>query len=269
MQNLQNLFILFLALKLNICNEETISINNNSQSISNTFINSSIYSNKKRNLLLGVIERYSFNDILPFFKSLIISNFYNCDIVMFVRKVSPTLIKYLKNIGVIVYEIAEKYRNFSVIRLRWKLYINFLKEKKNDYNLVLSIDVRDTFFQKDVFKYYENYNQSFLGIAIEDGTLNDKYNKRWIIGFVGEEKHKIIQNERIICAGSIWGTLDKFLELANIIWENLLTNFKTTDQGIVNYLFYYEKIFKDNIIKSDNYGPIMTIRLTDSKKNKF
>ena len=261
-----NLLILFLFIKLNICNEVTFKININNQNTNNKFIDKTLYSNKKKNVLLGVIRGYSLNTILPFFKSLILANFHNCDIVMFVKSVSPSLVNYLKNIGVIVYEIREKYKNFSVVKLRWKVYMDFLNEKKNEYNLVLSTDVRDTFFQKDVFRYYENYyNKSFLGIAIEDGTLNEEFNKRWIIDFVGEEKYKLIQNKRIICAGTIWGTLDKFLELSKILWEKLLINLQTTDQGIANYLFYYEKIFNDCIIRSDNYGPIMTIRLTDSK----
>ena len=260
-----HLLILFLVLKLNICNEETIKININDQNGNNNLINKALYLNKKKNLILGVIRRYSFNTILPFFKSLLHANFHNCDIVMFVKSVSPTLIDYLKNIGVIVYEITEKYKNFSVVKLRWKLFMDFLMKRKNEYNLILSIDVRDSFFQKDIFSYYENYNKSFLGIAIEDGTLNEEFNKRWIIDFVGEEKYKIIQNERIICAGTIWGTLDKFLELSKILWEKLIIHLKTYDQGIVNYLFYAEKLFNDCIIKSDNYGPIMTIRLTDSK----
>lgn len=260
-----HLLILFLVLELNICNEETIRININNQSRNNNSINKTLYYNKKKNLIFGVIKRYSFTTIIPFFKSLLHANFHNCDIVMFVKSISPTLINYLKNIGVIVYEITEKYKNFSVVKLRWKLYMNFLMKKKDEYNLILSADVRDTIFQKDIFKYYENYNKSFLGIAIEDGTLNEEFNKRWIIDFVGEEKYKIIQNERIICAGTIWGTLDKFLELSQILWEKLLISPKTYDQGIFNYLFYHEKIFNDCIIKSDNYGPIMTIRLTDSK----
>ena len=46
--------------------------------------------------------------------------------------------------------------------------------------------------------------------------------------------------------------------------EKLLINNKNIEQ-IANYLFYYEKIFKDCIVKSDNYGPIMTFGITESK----
>ena len=264
-----NIFIILLAFKLNICGDKIFQNKSNDQNSNITLINRNLYSyknlNKNKNLILGIIETYSINTILPFFKSLIHANFQSCDIIMFVRNVSQMLINYLKSVGVFVYEIPEGYKNFPVVKMRWKIYLDFLNGKKNEYDLVLSADVRDTFFQKDVFQYYENHTKPFLGIAIEDGTLNEEYNKKWIIDFVGEEKYKIIQNERIICAGSILGTSDKFLELARIFWENLLINFQTTDQGILNYLFYDEKLFKDCIVKSDNYGPIMTIGLTESK----
>ena len=39
-------------------------------------------------------------------------------------------------------------------------------------------------------------------------------------------------------------------------------NKNSTDQGIGNYLFYYEKVFNGSFIKSDNYGPVMTIGRT-------
>ena len=192
---------------------------------------------------------------------------------MFVRNVSKTLINYLKGLGVLIFEISPKYKYIPIINLRWKIYFDFLKKNKNTYNLVFSADVRDTFFQKDIFSYYQNY-KPFLGIAIEDGTLNEKKNRKWIIDIIGAEKHKKIQNERIICIGSLWGTLDKFIEFSKIFWKKLVEINYSIEQGICNYLFYYEKIFNDCIVKSDNYGPVMTIGLTnisrlifDSKNN--
>ena len=157
------------------------------------YLNSTQRSVNKRNVILGIIEKYSVNHILLFFKSFLRANFDNCDMVIFVRNVSQTLIKYLKSIGVFVYEISDEYKNVRIINLRWKMYSDFLKEKKNDYNLVFSADIRDTIFQKDVFKYYEN-NKNFLGLALEDGTLNETINKKWIISYAGPEKHKYIMN---------------------------------------------------------------------------
>ena len=246
--------------KNNVLNESKI---NNNLSI---FWNISRYSFNQKNLILGVIEKYSLNYILPFFNSFIRADIKNTEIVMFVRYISQTTIDYLKRIGVFVYKIPESYKNVSIINIRWKMYIDYLKEKKNEYNLVLHTDVGDTFFQRDVFQYYKDY-EPFLGVAIEDETLNEKVDKQWVIDFAGEEIHKKIQNERLICVGQIWGTLDKFLQFSIIFWEKLKTYPKAIEQGIGNYLFYYEKIFKDCLIKSDNFGPIMTIGLT--KRNNI
>ena len=215
----------------------------------------------KKNLIIGCIENYSLNIVLPFFKSLIYSKITNYDIVIFISKVTSELINYLKSIKVIIYKISEKYKHFPLLSLRWKLYIDFLKENKNKYNLVFHADIRDTIFQKDIFKSYENLGP-FLGVAIEDGILSEKVNKKWIIDFVGEEKHKKIQKERIICFGTLWGTLNKFLDFSKILWQNLIQKPFIIDQGIGNYLIYYEKILKEFIIKSDNYGPVMTLGLT-------
>lgn len=265
---IQNLFILFLVLKLNLSSEEEYKEYIHNLTDDDILFDQTLYSNNylnnDKNVIIGVIENYSLYTILPFFKSLISINFHNCDIVMFVRNVSHSLINYLKNIGVVIYKIPNIYRDIPIISVRWKMYIDFLKAKKNEYKLVFSADIRDTFFQKDVFKYYENH-EPFLGVAIEDGTLDEECNKNWILDFVGEKIHKILKNERIICVGTIWGTLDKFLEFSKIFWEKLSAFPKSIEQGIANYLFYYEKIAKDSLVKSDNYGPIMTIGLTDSK----
>ena len=222
----------------------------------------------KKNIIFGIIEKYSLNTVLPFFKSLIKSGFQNCDIIIFVRFVSKILINYLKKIGALVFEIPNKYKSIDIIHLRWELYANYLERNKNAYNLVFHCDIRDTFFQKDVFKYYKT-NKSFLGVALEDDTLNNEMNKKWIIDYAGEQKYKLIKNERIICLGSVWGTPDKFLEFSEALFKKLKENPQGIDQGIANYMFYYEKFLNDCLIKSDNSGLVMTIGITNREKLFF
>ena len=166
-------FIFLIVIKFNLSNKDLglnkISKNNVNSSV---IIQNYTKSNSlKKNVILGIISKYTWKRVAPFFKSLLKAKLKNCDIVMFVRDVSKLLINNLKNIGVNVHIIPEKYKNISTINCRWKMYIDFLKNKKNVYNLVFSADTRDTIFQKDVFNYYQNHS-SFLGIAIEDGTLN-------------------------------------------------------------------------------------------------
>ena len=97
--------------------------------------------------------------------------------------------------------------------------IFWIKTKIN--KLVFTTDLRDSIFQKDVFKYYDN-QQSFLGIAIEDGILSyEPLNKEWLLNAYGKDVLNIIGNERIICIGTLWGIVDKFSEFSKIMWEKL------------------------------------------------
>ena len=258
------IYIFFINLNINFLNENINLKKNENIEMNKTDIHSFNEVNKK-NLILGIIEKNTLNMVLPFFKSLIKSGFQNCDIVIFVRSINKILINYLQKIGVLLIRIPDKYKNISIINLRWEMYVNYLERNKNSYNLVFHCDIRDTFFQKDVFNYY-NSDKPFLGISLEDGKLDNEINKKWIIDYAGEQKFKEIQNERIICVGTLWGTDDKFLEFSKAFSKKLKENPQYIEQGIANYMFYYEKFFNNCIIKSDNTGFVMTIGLTDREK---
>ena len=111
----------------------------------------------------------------------------------------------------------------------------------NLYNFVFHCDIRDTFFQ--IFLNYEPYlnRKSFLGVNIED-ALNEKIDKKQIIDYVGEEKYTIIQNERIICEETMWGTIYKFLEFFIAFQEKMKESPRSIEQGLANYILNFLKI---------------------------
>lgn len=221
----------------------------------------------KKNLLIGVLANYKWDVVEPFFESFKRAGFENCDFILFVNNIQLEAKKKIQSFGVIIYEVPNTYKNYNVINYRWKIYEVFLKENNDKYNLVFTTDLRDSIFQKDVFKYYDN-KQSFLGVALEDGIIFDRpINKRWIINAYGKDVLNKIGNERIICVGTVWGTLDKFLEFSTIMWEKLSSEwslkFNVIEQGVANFLIYYAKMFNECLIKSDNQnGKIMTIGIS-------
>ena len=184
---------------------------------------------------------------------------------MFVDNISKETINKVKSLGIIVYSIPDKFKNLSIINFRWKIYDDYINENRDKFNLVFTADVRDVFFQKDVFKFYEN-EKSFLGVAIEDYFLTESMNKKWLIDAYGENLYKTIKNERIICVGTIWGTPDKFYQFCKIMWEKLNSEWSlknnVIEQAVGNYIIYHDKMFNESLIKSDNNGPVMTICLT-------
>ena len=216
---------------------------------------------KKKNIILSVLENYSWEKIITFIKSFIKANFQNCDIVIFVRNISISIINKLKSFGIIVYVVPEKFKDFEITICRWKIYLDFLENYKEKYNLVLSVDIKDTIIQGDIFPLFEK-NKPFLALSYEDGTFEENPNKKWMVNIYGIYFQKTIENKKIINAGTIWGTLQKYLEFLNILWVNLLKHQNPVDQTIVNYLIYHDKILNDSIIINDNYGQVMTLGLT-------
>ena len=220
----------------------------------------------KKNLIIGAITNYNWEILYPFFKSYELAGFENCECVMFVGNMASNTIDKIKSFGVIVYNMPEKYIYKKIINIRWKIYEDYLNENKDKYNLVFTTDLRDSFFQKDIFKYYDS-KKSFLGIAIEDGTLSEVVNQGWIRRTYNNEIYESMKNERIICVGTVWGTPDKFLEFSKIMWERLGSEWSlrvnAVEQAVGNYLIYHDKMFNDCIIKSENKdGPVMTVALT-------
>ena len=251
-------FILFLIF-LNIFSTKEIE-----QNIDN------VHESQKKNLIIVVITNYNWDKIAIFFNSINMAKIQNCDIVAIVHNMSKETINKLKSCGVKVYFIHEKYLKIPIVNSRWKIIMDYLDANPDKYKYVLTADTRNIFFQDDPFKYY-NLEKSYLGIAIEDGDLNEINIKKWIIDSYGKEIHKVINKERTMSAGIIWGTFDKLYDFFKLMWDNLNPDVskerKAVDQGVANYLIYYDKTFKDCLVKSDNdNGYILTLGLTDPDK---
>jgi hypothetical protein len=234
----------------------------------------------KKNLVIGAIVNYKWEVISPFFKSFEKVGFENCDCIMFVGRMSQETINKIKSCGVKVLPIPNKFTSLNVLinNYRWKIYEDFLNDNQNKYNLIFTADVRDSFFQSNIFNKYEK-SKPFLGIAFENNILTQIINKNWLIKFYGLDLYESIKNEKIICSGTVWGTEDKFREFSKLMWEEIKSkvskNIKVTDQAVINYIIYHKKIFNDCIIKSEaKEGPVMTMGLInntdiilDSKNN--
>ena len=223
--------------------------------------------NNKKNLIIGTIINYSWSKLKLYFISLVKAQIKNCDFVMFVGgAISNETIRKIEKCGVNTYKIPKEVLKLktTITNFRWKLYKDFLKENKNKYNMVFTADVRDSIFQKDVFQFY-NSDKSFLGVFLEDGLMKNKVNRNWVTKFCGEDEFKKIENETIICLGTLIGTADKFYEFSNDLWYLIKNKKRVVDQGGANYLIYSKKLFNDSIIKNDNYGYVLNIGMSNIK----
>ena len=228
---------------------------------------------KKKNLIIGAIRNYNWQIVAPFFRSYLNVGFKNCDCVMYVGNMTEETIEKIKSCGVKVYQIPENYSHLSLNNYRWKLYGDYLNENNGKYKLVLTTDLKDSIFQKDLFKLYENH-KPFLGISKEDLYLSEPMNREWLENAYGINVVRFLKNKRIICVGTLWGTADKFIEASNMLWEKLSSQWsvrlKVMEQAVFNYLIYVEHFLSDYLVISDNAnGPVMTIGSTHYKYITF
>lgn len=226
-----------------------------------------IIGENKKNLVIGVIDRLSWIQVKPFFISYKKDNFENCDCVIFYRRIKYETLNQLRALGIITFKIPKRYKRMKINNVRYKIYEDYLSDKLGKYNMVLHVDLRDTYFQKDFFQFYKN-KKNFIGLALEDENITHNIPSSWMKNQYGKEIYEELKNKTIICSGTIWGTVDKFLDLAKNIWKEIEKKspykYSIHDQTAEAYLIYHKKMFNDCIITSDIYsGPVMTVGLSN------
>ena len=222
----------------------------------------------KKNLIIVIISNCDWNNIAIFFKSYEKAHFENTDLIIFANKLIGKAKEKIKSYATEIYPIPNEYTRISIANSRWKIYSDFLNNNKDKYNQVFTTDIKTTFFQKDIFKFYQN-KKSFLGVSLEDGYLSlDENTKNLMINTYDKEIFKIIKNKRIINEETIWGTVDKFIEISNIMWNKVNTELSNgkeiSSKAVINYIIYHDKLLSNSITFSDNRdGPVMNLGLTN------
>lgn len=109
-------------------------------------------------------------------------------------------------------------QNFHPSSLRWILFNRLLKQNggkiKNMYQKVLFADVRDTYFQSDVFQYLPSTSGMFIAFAENLGQQieNCQWNSDWIKDCFGESLWDLVRSSRIICSGISLATMERAAE---------------------------------------------------------
>ena len=219
----------------------------------------------RKNLLIGAVTNYVWDDIAPFFNSYVQAGFENCECVMFAGNMSEHAISKMRSYGVNVQPIPEEIMmSDRIAHYRFKLYYDFISERRSGYDMVLAADVRDIIFQRDLFKLCDA-SKPFIGAALEDGLIGDdqQNNTSWILNGYGEEMLNSVKDKPIICMGTIWGTCNEFLRFIGEIIHELESGKAAgkivNDQGSGNVILHTSGKFDDVMLPSANDdGYVMT-----------
>lgn len=220
------------------------------------------------NLVIGTAVGYDWNFVMFFVSSFRLHNKTD-DLVLLMDNVDSQTAGWLHTFNVKAVRFNPATYRGSIANTRFIEYLIYLS--KNKYSNVLLCDVRDIIFQSNVF---ENVQQeSYLFFFKEDAAFKIKDNtptKQWITDFYGEEITAAIDNNSIICSGTIMGDYNSILEFLYLFVEefNTLSEEKQklfADQGILNKMAY-TGAFKDlPVVLKDNGDIVATLCLTLEK----
>ena len=221
-----------------------------------------------KNLVLGVAKGYGWDMLEPFVTSFE-KNCRSAELILFVDDISDfTRDRLQRAERVRVINIPAQYKDILIIHTRWKMCADFLEQCGASYEQVFITDTRDVIFQSDIFKPFKNF-QSWLGYATEADDIRgtktgDKVNYEWLESCFGKDAANSLLDKKIICCGTVIGTIAEMKIFCRIMWEALKgETIFGHEQATMNYLVYKNLLPIENLLEIDVDGEIFTMALAD------
>ncbi len=151
---------------------------------------------------------------------------------------------------------------FHLYYRRHLLYLQFLREHRQNYDRVFLTDCRDVYFQADPFSWNLSHG---LHLFLEDASNKigrSIHNENWLKTQFDQAVFDELKNETISCAGTVMGDTASVLEyLSKMVSQTMQARSlheTDGDQGIHNFLLY-KKQFSDVTVHNNQEGPVMTL----------
>lgn len=133
--------------------------------------------------------------------------------------------------------------NNTVIE-RFRILRDWLSANKSDLRFVIHCDVRDVVVQSDPSPWMETQTAKLFGASEFILYRNEFCNPTWVEKLYGPETLATLQDEEVICAGTIAGEADAVHRIVSRIYESCTDRFGD-DQAALNVLLRTE--FKDEM----------------------
>lgn len=224
----------------------------------------------KRNLVMGAVSGYSFDQLRPFITSLQQTSFTG-DIVILYTDLSPDTLNSLTEHNVIVRPLRYRGKGavnswsrfwkhvkpgmpvlklFGLHRFAMKMltplqtsrffgYNDFLKKHRTHYANVLLTDIRDVIFQDDPFRRFE-YQK--LQCFEEDLIMREetRFNLPWIQTLFGPDAADSFLDCQVVCSGTIMGKTEVMITYLDAYEKQLSKAVNIgeagSDQGLHNLM---------------------------------
>ena len=237
-----------------------------------------------KDLILGIIDNYSYLNVERFFLSLYRTSFKGHVCLFFGPYNAPGLADELRklNVEIISYQLQFPFidhthpANFAVLpspvhlyNFRHFLYYDYLLRHPGKFENVFLTDVRDVIFQRNPFDYL---TADALYVAVETQTIAEcSWTSNWITAGYPGNVLAAIRDNQVICAGTTMGPTAKVLHYLKAILTEVTTvpdAMNCVDQGILNVLLYTGAL-EPSVRMNNRDGVVATIGTANPTALKF
>jgi hypothetical protein len=211
---------------------------------------------EKKSLIIGAMTNYDFDKVAPWIKSVNECGFEG-DKTMIVFNASFDTVQKISDSGfsVVVFDQDDESQMFrhetpAPIHIERFFHIyNYLKDTWQDYDYVVTTDVKDVIFQKNPIDWLkENLGDKKLVAGSEALKYKDEsWGDENLMQTYGPYVYEIFKENEIYNVGTLGGTAEYMKDLAfNIFFNSVSRPIRIVDQAVFNVLIQTQP-FKDVI----------------------
>jgi hypothetical protein len=193
-----------------------------------------------QNLIIGGFTNYDYNQLKPWVESI-------CEVmpdahrVMCVGNASDETKRILANKGFELVDMPKA--NIPVHVLRFFSIYEYLRLNWKKFNLIITTDVKDVYFQTDPFKWLDYHNIGVKDmhqlVAGSEGMLykDEPWGNDNLMQCYGEHVHNIFKHNEIYNVGTLGGSAEYIKDLVFNIFTNATNRpIPIVDQAVYNVL---------------------------------
>lgn len=211
----------------------------------------------KKNLIIGGCTNYGINELKPWVLS-INEHMPNAKKVMCVGNASTETRQWLIDHDFELVDMPQSL-NIPVHVLRFMSIFDYLKDTWQDYEYVITTDVKDVYFQSDAFKWLDYHNIGIRDMKqIVAGSECLKYkDESWgdenLMQAYGPYVYSLFKDNEIYNVGVLGGSAEYIKDLVfNIFTNGINRPIPIVDQAVFNVLINTQP-YKDVVMKTPQF----------------